>query len=75
MTASFTRVSAVVLAMSSARRMVVTLTAQWSARSWALQRMRARAARIWALVNGGGGGIFFLARPLVNGIFHSIWYY
>jgi len=52
-------VSAVVLGMSSARRMVVTLTAQWLARSSALQRISARAARIWALVNGGGGDIFF----------------
>ena len=75
MTASFARVSAVALGMSSARRMVVTLTAQWLARSSALQRISARAARIWALVNGGGRGIFFLARPLVYGFFHSIWHY
>jgi hypothetical protein len=45
------------------------------ARSSALQRISARAARIWALVNGGGAGIFFLVGPLVNGIVHSIWYY
>jgi hypothetical protein len=34
----------------------VTLSAVWRARSSALQRMRARAARIWALVSGGGRG-------------------
>ncbi len=44
------------LGINSARRMVVTLNAIWRASSSALQRMRARAARIWALVSGGGWG-------------------
>jgi hypothetical protein len=44
MTASFGRVSAVALGMSSARRIVVTLTAQWLARSSALQRSGAGGA-------------------------------
>jgi hypothetical protein len=39
-------------AVSSARRIVVTPTDDAFARSAALQRMRARAARIWALVRG-----------------------
>jgi hypothetical protein len=47
------RVSAVALGINSARRMVVTLTGQWRARSSAVHRMSARAARIWALVSGG----------------------
>ena len=38
--------------VSSARRIVVTLKAVSRARSSALQRMRARAALIWALVSG-----------------------
>jgi hypothetical protein len=37
--------------VSSARRIVVTPTEDAFARSSALQRMRARAARIWALVS------------------------
>jgi hypothetical protein len=41
-------------AASSARRIVVAPTDDAFARSAALQRMRARAARIWALVRGGG---------------------
>jgi hypothetical protein len=39
---------------SSARRMVVAPTDDAFARSAALQRIRALAARIWALVKGGG---------------------
>ena len=39
-------------AVSSARRIVVTPTDDAFARSAALQRIRARAARIWALVRG-----------------------
>ena len=39
-------------AVNSARRIVVTPTDDAFARSAALQRMRARAARIWALVRG-----------------------
>jgi hypothetical protein len=39
---------------SSARRIVVAPTDDAFARSAALQRTRARAARIWALVRGGG---------------------
>jgi len=55
-------VSAVALGIGSARRMVVTLTAEWRARSSALQRMRARAARIWALVSGGGKEVELVTR-------------
>src|SRR5215469_1112226 len=45
--------------------MVVGLSAVWRARSSALQRMSARAARIWALVSGGGGaGDIFFGAPL-----------
>jgi hypothetical protein len=40
--------------VSSARRIVVAPTEEALARSAALQRMRALAARIWALVRGGG---------------------
>jgi hypothetical protein len=42
-------------AVSSARRIVVTPTDDAFARSAALQRMRARAARIWALVSDEEG--------------------
>lgn len=40
------------LSISSARRIVATLSADCSARSSALQRIKARAALIWALVSG-----------------------
>src|ERR1700722_7437444 len=50
----FARVSLVALAVSSARRMVVTPTAVSLASCSALQRMSARAALIWALVKGLG---------------------
>src|SRR6187397_1571073 len=58
--ASFAAVMEVALSESSARRTVATPTAEFSARSSARQRRRARAARIWALVRAGWGRSFML---------------
>src|SRR5262245_19228563 len=54
--------------VSSARRMVATLRSDCRARSSALQRSRARAALIWALVSGWA----MLTRLTAYAIFNSI---
>src|SRR5262245_51183896 len=53
---------------NSARRIVVTPSVDWRARSSALQRRRARAALIWALVRGLS---FILTRFISLGINHT----
>src|SRR5687767_7640251 len=52
---------------NSARRIVVTPTADSRAKSSALQRTSARAARIWAL-----DSVFLLPIFILHGIFHTI---
>src|SRR5262249_20891224 len=54
--------------VSSARRMVATLRSDRPARSSALQRRRARAALIWALVSG----LVILTRIVAYAIIHII---
>jgi len=56
--------------VSSALRMVVTLTADARARSSALHRTSARPARSWALVSGFDAMLTVL---IPNDIIHSIW--
>jgi hypothetical protein len=68
MAESFGAVIDVSPAVSSARRIVVAPTEETLARSAALQRMRALAARIWALVRGGGILTNFSSR---NKLFHK----
>src|SRR5262249_25667319 len=53
---SFAAVSEVLFSVNSARRIVVTPTAEYRARSSALQRTSARAALSWALVTQYVGG-------------------
>src|SRR4051812_5713411 len=67
---SFALVIEVWLSANSARRIVVMPTAEAFARSAALQRISARAARSWALVNA-----LLLAVDvfIAYGMFHSIW--
>jgi hypothetical protein len=64
---SFGAVSEVAAPVSSARRIVVSPTVDERARSSALQRRSARAARICALVSAGDVDFFIL-----YGMFHSI---
>src|SRR5262245_9606128 len=54
--------------VNSARRIVVTPSVDWRARSSALQRRRARAALIWALVRGLN---FILTYFISLGINHT----
>jgi hypothetical protein len=63
----FAAVSEVSSVANSARRIVVSPTAEDRARSSALQRTKARAARIWELFRG-----FPLELFISYGMFHSI---
>jgi hypothetical protein len=65
---SFAAVIEVSSSVSSARRTVATLRSDCRARSSALQRRRARAALIWALVSG----LTILTRIISYAIFYII---
>src|SRR5262249_48427790 len=67
-TMSLATVIDVSFSVSSARRMVATLRSDSRARSSALQRSRARAALIWALVSGWA----MLTRMTAYAIFNSM---